>query len=211
MQRQRFDGYSTRMITLILGGARSGKSDLAVKLAADSGRPVLVLATMQPTDDEMHARVAAHRGSRPDGWRTVEESMDVVDALRAHARPGDFVLIDCITLWLSNVLLARIPEVDAIAPDAAAAALDAVRVHIERLLSWAAPFDGNVAIVSNEVGLGLVPPYPLGRLFRDALGSANRMLAERADHVAYVIAGLVLDLNALGGVPIARFSEARRE
>lgn len=198
------------MITLILGGARSGKSDLAVKLAEDSGRPVLVLATMLPADDEMHARVAAHRASRPAGWRTVEEPLDVAPALRASARPGDFVLIDCITLWASNLLLASLPDADVISPKDAAGAIDWVRAATDGLLSWAMHFDGDIAVVSNEVGTGLVPPYPLGRLFRDALGLSNRMLAEHADSVVYVIAGLVVDLNALGALPIARFGEARR-
>jgi adenosylcobinamide kinase / adenosylcobinamide-phosphate guanylyltransferase len=197
------------MITLILGGARSGKSDLAVKLADDSGGAVLVLATMQPADDEMHARVAAHRASRPEGWRTVEEPLDLAGALRAHARPGDFVLIDCITLWVSNLLLASVPDADAISTNDATVAVAGVGVAIDGLLSWAAQFNGEAVIVSNEVGLGLVPPYPLGRLFRDALGLANQMLAEHADRVAYVVAGLVLDLHALGAVPIARFGEAR--
>ena len=98
------------MITLILGGARSGKSDLAVKDRGGQRPAVLVLATMQPADDEMHERVAAHRASRPEGWRTVEEPLDVAAGLRASARPGDFVLIDCITLWASNLLLASLPD-----------------------------------------------------------------------------------------------------
>lgn len=198
------------MITLILGGARSGKSDLAVKLAQESRRPVLTLATMQPADDEMHARVAAHRRSRPDGWRTVEAPIDVVEALRASARPGDFVLIDCVTLWVSNLLLSGLPDVDAISSWDAAGSLDKTRKAIDDLLAWARAFDGAVALVSNEVGMGLVPPYPLGRVFRDALGAANRTLAARADRVWYVVAGLVLDLNALGAMPIERFAEARR-
>jgi adenosylcobinamide kinase/adenosylcobinamide-phosphate guanylyltransferase len=198
------------MITLILGGARSGKSDLAVRLAEDSGRRVLVLATMQPGDGEMRSRVAAHRASRPGAWRTIEEPLQLADALDAHARPGDFVLIDCVTLWVSNLLLARLPEHDGISPERIDAAVGAVRSAVDALLSWAADFGGDVALVSNEVGLGLVPPYPLGRVFRDALGAANRTLAERADRVLYVVAGLVLDLRALGAVPLGRFGEARR-
>ncbi len=198
------------MMTLILGGARSGKSDLAVKLAEDSRRPVLMLATMQPADDEMRARVAAHRGSRPGAWRTVEEPIDVVETLRTRARPSDFVLMDCVTLWVSNLLLARLPDIDTISARDAADALDNVRKATDDLLAWALDFEGDLAIVSNEVGTGLVPPYPLGRVFRDALGAANRLLAERAGRVSYVVAGLVLDLYALGAVPVAQFGEARR-
>src|SRR5438045_7258481 len=93
------------MLTLILGGARSGKSDFALKLASSSGRGVLFVATLEPGDDEMRARIVAHRAQRPADWRTIEEPREVVEALRRYARPGDVVLLDCITLWVSNLLM----------------------------------------------------------------------------------------------------------
>src|SRR6266571_4379187 len=159
------------MLTLILGGARSGKSDFALKLASSSGRGVLFLATMEPGDDETRARIVAHRAQRPREWRTIEEPRAVVEALRRNARAGDFVLLDCITLWVSNLLIdAAGAEPDA---DALTHAASNVKSQIVALVEWALSFDGEVVFVSNEVGLGVVPAYPLGRAFRDALGAAN--------------------------------------
>ena len=187
------------MLTLILGGARSGKSALAERLAAASGRPVLFVATLEPGDDEMRARIAAHRAARPATWRTVEEPLAVVEALRTQARAGDFVVLDCVTLWVSNMLLAG-GDAGRDAPDDEAVAAAIARAG--EFVDWAAAFDGEVAAVSNEVGMGLVPPYPLGRAFRDALGPANRVIAARAAHVHYLVAGLALELKSLGAVPI---------
>ncbi len=200
------------MLTLILGGARSGKSDLALRLAAASGRHVLFVATMEPGDEEMRARIEAHRAQRPETWRTVEEPRDVVAALKREARDGDFVLIDCLTLLVSNLLLEAVGPVDRIDDDSApaSAATEVVRATAA-LVDSANSFDGEIAIVSNEVGLGVVPPYPLGRVFRDALGAANRLIAARADHVYYLVAGLVLDVSALGAVPLERFDRSRTD
>ena len=100
------------MLTLILGGARSGKSDFALKLASASRRDVLFVATMEPGDAEMRARIAAHREQRPANWRTIEEPRTVVEALRREALPGDFVLLDCMTLWVSNLLMDMADQAD---------------------------------------------------------------------------------------------------
>jgi adenosylcobinamide kinase/adenosylcobinamide-phosphate guanylyltransferase len=189
------------MLTLILGGARSGKSDLAERLAAASGRPVIVVAPMEPGDDEMRARIAAHRASRPPGWRTVEEPIALLDAL-AQSQPGDFIIIDCITLWVSNLLLSGIGDADTATTDEIHAAVAAALPLAAQLAAWCEAFDGEVAVVSNEVGAGIVPAYPLGRVFRDAIGTANRALAARADRVYYAIAGLALEIKSLGAVPI---------
>ena len=196
------------MLTLILGGARSGKSDLALRMAAVSGRDVLFVATMQAGDDELRARIATHRSERPAHWRTIEEPLDVTDAVRSEARTGDFVVLDCVTLWVSNVLLTHVRDVDEIAPEPASVAARDVGGRIDAFVEWACGFDGDVAVVSNEVGLGVVPAYPLGRLFRDALGAANAALARRADRVYQVNAGLVLDLKALGAQPLDAFGES---
>ena len=98
----------TAHLSLLIGGARAGKSALAERLAHASGRPVLFVATMEPGDDELRARITDHRASRPAGWRTVEAPLDVAGAIRARARPGDFVIVDCLTLWVSNMLLVHI-------------------------------------------------------------------------------------------------------
>ena len=189
-------------LTFILGGARSGKSELAQRLAAASDRPVVFVATMQPGDDELRSRVDAHRRERPSGWKTIEEPREVVGALAA-VEPGSYVIIDCITLWVSNLLVARLGEAADASSASVDAALDDVRGRVESLLTWCAAHEGDVAVVSNEVGLGVVPAYPLGRIFRDALGSANAMLAAGADRTLHCTAGLVLDLKSLGARPVA--------
>jgi adenosylcobinamide kinase/adenosylcobinamide-phosphate guanylyltransferase len=197
------------MLTLILGGARSGKSDLAERLAAASGRPVLFVATMEPGDEETRARIAAHQAGRPPTWRTVEEPLEVASALRTHARSGDFAIIDCITLWVTNLMLARISDMDNIAPGEARSIIDEASARAVKLAEWCVAFDGEVAVVSNEVGAGVVPAYPLGRVFRDAMGSANRALAARADRVYCLVAGLALELKSLGAGTLETLGGAR--
>ncbi len=193
------------MLTLILGGARSGKSDLALRLAAASGRDVVFVATMEAGDDELRARIDAHRRERPAGWRTIEVPVDVPDALLREARAGEFVVVDCVTLWVSNMLLAHTLDVDAIAPETVAIAASDVSGRVDAFVEWACAFDGDVVVVSNEVGMGVVPAYPLGRIFRDALGAANAAIARRAGRVLQVNAGLVIDLTALGAQPLDAF------
>ena len=194
------------MWTLILGGARSGKSDLAVRLAAAQG-DVLFVATMEPLDEEMEHRIDAHRASRPPHWQTIEVPLAVTASIK-NASPHACVVIDCVTLWVSNVLLARVDTPDDIAPDVAdRAAQDAV-LAVHEFVDWASGFDGEVIVVSNEAGMGVVPAHPLGRLFRDALGTANGIIAARADRVYYLVAGLALELKALGARPLRELGEA---
>lgn len=190
------------MLTLILGGARSGKSDLAQRLAAAAGRDVLFVATMQPLDDETRRRVDAHRTARPASWTTVEATDDLVAALDANARPGACVVVDCLTLWASNLLLAAVGESDVVPTDRGAAAVDMIAKRAVALVERIAAQDGDVIAVTNEVGLGVVPPTPLGRLFRDALGAVNRIFADRADRVFFLTAGLALELKSLGAVSL---------
>lgn len=190
------------MLTLIIGGARSGKSELALRLAHASGRDVLFVATMEPRDDELRERVARHRSERPAAWRTVEAPRDLVAALEREARPGDFAVIDCITLWVSNMLTSALPDADDIDPAAAARAVEAARAQADALAAWCEGFPGDVAAVTNEVGAGVVPAYPLGRVFRDAMGTANAALAERAQRVFAMTAGLAVDLKAIGARPL---------
>lgn len=190
-------------LALILGGARSGKSDFALQLARESGRPVVFAATMDAGDDELRVRVGRHHAERPAGWRTVEEPIALLDALARHATPDAFVVVDCLTMWVSNLLLAALPSAD----DATAAEIDAAVsasvAQAEALAAWCGAFDGDVVIVSNEVGSGVVPAYALGRAFRDALGAANRTVAARADAVYHVVAGLAVDLKAQGAISVA--------
>jgi adenosylcobinamide kinase/adenosylcobinamide-phosphate guanylyltransferase len=176
-------------LTLILGGARSGKSTYAQETARRLGGQVLYVATAQASDEEMSARIAAHRAERPAGWTTLEAPVNVGEAIRDAARsaggPGpDVILLDCVTLLANNALLA-LPE-----PLTTEAAEAALLSEVESLLSVAAASGAAWFIVSNEVGLGLVPPYPLGRVYRDALGRANQRLAAAADTVLLMVAGL---------------------
>jgi adenosylcobinamide kinase/adenosylcobinamide-phosphate guanylyltransferase len=167
-------------ISLILGGARSGKSARALTLAARP--PHLFLATAEALDAEMAARIARHRGERGASWAVREEPLELAAAIRAEAAPGRTILVDCLTLWLSNLMhRERDPEAET-----------------ERLLDALAAAPGRAVLVSNEVGMGLAPMNALGRAFRDEQGRLNRRVAERAEHVEFVAAGLPL---ALKGAP----------
>lgn len=169
------DGHG---LTFLLGGARSGKSAHAETLVGAHRAPWTYIATAQAHDDEMTERIALHRARRGDGWDTVDAPLDLTGALRG-VPDGQPVLVDCLTLWLSNHLLAGND-------------LDAASGELEALL--AAP-RGPWFVVSNEVGLGIVPDNRLAREFRDAQGRLNQRIAARADHVLFMVAGLPLKVK----------------
>lgn len=170
------------MITFLLGGARSGKSTLAVQLGArhaDGGGDVVFVATTEPFDDDLRDRVAAHRRERPD-WPTVEAPVELADAIAAT--PVDaLVIVDCLTVWLGNVHH-HLPH-----ESARAAAVDAV---VAALVARTGP----TVVVSNEVGLGLHPDTRLGRVYRDDLGRLNQRVAAAADRALFLVAGRALPL-----------------
>jgi adenosylcobinamide kinase / adenosylcobinamide-phosphate guanylyltransferase len=171
-------------LILILGGARSGKSTTAERMARElGGDDVLYVATAEAWDDEMRARIAEHQRARPAHWRTLEAPLNVADRLRAVVIPR-VVLLDCITLLASNALLTLPEDCDQ------ETANKVVLGEIEPLLALYQAGRATWIIVTNEVGLGVVPPYRLGRLFRDALGMANQRLALVADEVILMVAGL---------------------
>lgn len=179
-----------RRLTLILGGARSGKSTYAQKLAAERGRKVLFVATASAAGDpEMKARIDAHRAKRPSDWRTLEVQARVGAAIQAEGGSYEVVLIDCLTLLADSVLGALSVGTT---EDATTAALTA---ELDDLLSAFETSKSDWIVVSNEVGLGVVPAYPSGRLYRDALGRIHQRLAERADEVLFMMAGLPLRLK----------------
>ncbi len=165
-------------LTLVLGGARSGKSAFAEKLVIGSGLSCLYIATAVRSDTEMAARIDRHRSDRANTFRTLEVPLDLATALRGLG-PEEHALIDCATLWLSNHLLAG-HDCDTVCDDLVAALADC---------------PASVVIVSNEVGFGLVPDTPLGRQFRDAQGRLNQGLAASADTVVFVVAGLPMVLK----------------
>jgi adenosylcobinamide kinase/adenosylcobinamide-phosphate guanylyltransferase len=171
-------------LTFILGGARSGKSDYAEQLGRESGKPVLFIATATAFDDEMRERIQRHRATRPREWQTLEAPTNVGAALLSGTFKADVVIVDCMTLLVSNILLA-LPEESAFET-----VMQKVKDEIDSLLAAREKFGGQWLIVSNEVGLGLVPPYPLGRMYRDALGRANQTLARVASQVIFMAAGI---------------------
>jgi len=176
----------TPQLILILGGARSGKSTFAERLAAGRGERITYLATGTACDEEMAERIARHRAERSSAWRTVECPLDPASALRAHAADTDCFLLDCATLLVSNLLLAE-----------DSAGEETVRRALDALLAAYREAAIDLIIVSNEVGLGLVPEYPLGRLYRDALGRFNQQVTAVADKVYFLVAGLPLDIKSL--------------
>lgn len=185
MQRVEQIATMGKQFTLILGGARSGKSSYAEAQAAALDGEVLYVATAEAWDEEMAARIAAHRSRRPTTWRTLEAPRQTGAAIAAALTPDvACVVVDCITLLASNVLLS-LPETS----DEVTAA-SALLAEIDALLAAYAQSHATWFVVSNEVGLGIVPAYPLGRLYRDALGRANQRLAAAADRVVLMVAGL---------------------
>jgi adenosylcobinamide kinase/adenosylcobinamide-phosphate guanylyltransferase len=189
-----------RQLVLILGGARSGKSAYAERLAAEragTAGEVLYVATAQALDAEMAERIARHRAGRPAGWRTLEEPLDIGPAIAAARSSAAIVLVDCVTLWLSNLLLST-PHDETQVPNPDEAESRA-RAAVEQLLATHRAGAATTILVSNEVGMGLVPPYPLGRLYRDLLGRVNIWLAAAADEVILLVAGLPLRLKPAPG------------
>ncbi len=222
---------TAKKITLILGGARSGKSTLAEKLAAtragDAGG-VLYVATLLPYDAEMRERVTLHRASRPAGWRTLEAPYKLTDAILANLQGEKLVLLDCLTVWTANRLIAlmepgllasteifeeELPVELPVEPppkpeqgsdkDKTEKVIDylalerEIGAELDNLLVGLQERGVGLVLVSNEVGMSLVPPYPLGRVYRDLLGRLNQRFASRADEVILVVAGIPVDLKRL--------------
>ena len=169
------------MLQLILGGARSGKSRLAEKLAAESGCAVTYIATSQPLDGEMNERVRHHRERRPEHWALIEEPVELARVLRDNARADACLLVDCLTLWLTNLLMLEDPQ----------------RLSAERdaLLQCLAELPGEIVFVSNETGMGVVPLGELTRRYVDEAGWLHQALAERCQRVVLTVAGLPLTLK----------------
>jgi adenosylcobinamide kinase/adenosylcobinamide-phosphate guanylyltransferase len=168
------------MLTLVIGGARSGKSQFAQSLCIPAGR-VAYVATSVADDDEMRTRIARHRAARPAGWLTVEEPLALAETLGRIAPECDAVLVDCLTVWLSNFCWSHrelLPE-----------ALEACTLaSVDRVIFSSS--GGNIVAVSNEVGCGIVPETPVGRLFRDLQGIVNQRVARAADTVYHLVAGI---------------------
>ena len=182
-------------LIFILGGARSGKSAYADRLARQGGR-VLFVATAEARDEDMKRRITAHRDRRPSAWDTLEEPVDLVAALRPVLDRYDTFLLDCLTLWVSNLLLSKQDNANA-----GSEILDSAR----QLVDLVEETEATWILVSNEVGLGIVPSSVLGRVYRDTLGQVNQAVASRANRVYLMTAGLTLELKSLGARPYAEW------
>lgn len=175
-------------IVLFTGGARSGKSRCAERYAARLSEQVVYVATATAGDDEMRDRIARHQARRPARWRTVEAPTNVAAAL-ANLLPGTVVVLDCLSLLVSNLLLANESDPE-----------PAINRELDHLLAVVAQRDLILIAVTNEVGMGIVPAYPLGRQYRDLLGLANQRVATAAAEVYLVVCGIPVELRALEAV-----------
>jgi adenosylcobinamide kinase/adenosylcobinamide-phosphate guanylyltransferase len=165
-----------KQIILISGGARSGKSKYAEQRAGALGRRQLYVATAEAKDEEMMQRIAEHKSRRGNQWVTVEEPVELAEALLAHQGKIDCALVDCLTLWISNLLVRRDGN--------------HVEEKVDQLLETLPQLDFDVVLVTNEVGWGIVPDNPLARQFRDLAGSTNQRIAAAANEVALMVAGI---------------------
>jgi adenosylcobinamide kinase/adenosylcobinamide-phosphate guanylyltransferase len=178
------------MLTFILGGARSGKSQLAQRLATPAGRVSYVATAQVADDEEMAARIERHRAERPASWRTIEEPLLLAETVERAAGECDAVLVDCLTVWLSNLFWEH-------RDGSPRQAEDAARCELARIAG--AALQCHVILVSNELGCGTVPEPAVTRAFRDAQGHVNQWAAEAADEVIFTVAGLPLYLKRQGG------------
>lgn len=180
-------------LTFILGGARSGKSDYAQWLAHErGGDEVLFIATAEAGDEEMRSRIEKHRAERNTHWRTLEATRNLACAL-TDAPPARVVLLDCVTLWISNVLLNASSDSGSNAQSTAA---EKCLSEVDELLGWHRAHDAELIAVSNEVGMGIVPDNELGRVYRDLLGAVNRKIAAEADEVYFMVAGIPMQIKS---------------
>lgn len=170
---------------LVLGGARSGKSTFAEEWAKRRGEPVVFVATAEALDDEMRERIARHRADRPSNWQTLEAPRDFVGAISHLPELPRVILLDCLTLWVTNELLADEADLER-----------RVLCQLDMLTEWARLHEVDLILVSNEVGLGIVPDNALSRTFRDVLGRVNAWAAASADKVYLMVAGLPIELKA---------------
>jgi adenosylcobinamide kinase/adenosylcobinamide-phosphate guanylyltransferase len=180
-------------VTLILGGARSGKSRYAQQLAGELAERVLYVATATAGDEEMAERIARHRAERPSHWRTLEAPVQVGRVLAEAIGDAEVVLLDCLTLLVSNLMME-------LGEDVKEEVLEGrVEAELEAILAACRARGAALIVVSNEVGMGLVPPYPMGRVYRDVLGKANQWLAARASRVVLMVAGIPVEVKGGSG------------
>ena len=188
-------------LTLITGGARSGKSTLALEIARDSAeeakQTVSFIATMEPNDSEMIYRVNRHKEGRPETWQTIEEQIEIADVISECT--SDVIIIDCISIWISNILFEILGDFNKITEEFDEKQLlaidDSINTYLTKLSQSLINSHAKVLCVTNEVGFGVIPSTPVGRIFRDYLGQANQHLARIATNTLLVVAGKVIELK----------------
>jgi adenosylcobinamide kinase/adenosylcobinamide-phosphate guanylyltransferase len=180
-----------KKLILVTGGARSGKSTFAVNMAKAAGDKVTYIATAKVSDPEMSERINKHRNSRPKDWQTIEAENGIVPAIEQANKNSDLIILDCLGAFVSSLLEREEISADIISPQIE----ERVEEGIGELIQILEEVKCEVIVVSNEVGQGLVPAYPLGRSFRDLLGLANQAMAERADEVYWMVAGIPVNIK----------------
>lgn len=183
-------------ITLITGGARSGKSSFGEKLAMLKKERVAYIATAIPFDDEMKSRIQYHRLQRPQSWHTFEAYRDLDSAIRDYDDDHfDIILLDCVTIMITNLMLEKDCDWDHLGQDEILELETMIRIEFNKLIVYIKKTSLHLIIVTNELGMGLVPEYPLGRIFRDIAGRINQMLAETSDEVYFIVSGIPLQIK----------------
>lgn len=182
-------------LIMVTGGARSGKSTYAEETAKRFGDRILYIATSTTCDDEMKERVKRHREQRPPGWETVEAYRDIDTNIRDRLHRCDAVLLDCITIMVSNIMLEKAMDWDGISIGEVNSVEEDVKCEVRKLIEIAQLADIPFIVVTNELGMGVVPPYELGRAVRDMAGRANQMLAKAADEVYMCISGIPVKIK----------------
>ncbi len=177
----------------ILGGARSGKSSYAMNLAKSTGKRIVFIATCIPGDSEMKHRIKLHKKSRPRAWRVIEEGIHIDSALRKTKTGCDAILIDCIGLFISNLMAVEFSD-------------KKIEEKMRQVIGQIKKGASDVIVVSNEVGMGIVPDNPLARRFRDLLGRVNQMLAQNADKVIMMYAGIPMVMKGEKNATVARYN-----
>lgn len=184
-------------LIIVLGGARSGKSSFAEKIASTLSEKVMYIATAIAADDEMIRRVALHKKNRPNHWNTVEEPLEIMKVIEKWDGKVDVILIDCLTLWISNVMHACCNENESLSwSEKEIIILDEVKKIADLILKAKSTY----IIVSNELGLGIVPDNQLARVFRDVAGYANQILAQHAEEVYLTVAGIPVEIKSIGTI-----------
>lgn len=181
-------------LILVTGGARSGKSIYAEKLAREQGEKVVYLATAAALDSEMKERIKVHQAARPSSWLTLEETLEVVEALKKVPPETEVVLMDCITFWVSNLMLEKAGSQEP-SGERVKSLEEELILEGKKLVEELGKRKWTVIVVSNELGLGVVPEFVLGRIFRDAVGKVNQMLARAADEVYFLVSGIPMKIK----------------